>query len=101
MNKNIRPVTDKDNEIMEIVKTKKIFKGDNYCVDCKKNCRDDKKDYYMVKNYLWIKYGVDHAELCIDCLENRIGRKLNANDILVCEVTMNKNYYTREILLNA
>jgi len=69
------------------------------CVDCRKNCFHDDKDYYMIKNELWEKIGVGEKMLCMDCLESRIGRKLIEQDILVCPLTK-ENYYTSKILKN-
>lgn len=71
-----------------------------FCVDCNKNCINDDKDYYMVKNNLWKKIGVGEKMLCMDCLESRIGRKLIKKDILVCPLTnqfktKNKNGHSK------
>ena len=54
------------------------------CVDCGKDTFVDNKDYYMVTFDLWKKFGVGERVLCIDCMEDRLGHKLNKEDILDC-----------------
>lgn len=46
------------------------------CFDC------GEKDYdmYMVNTDIWNEYGTGRNTLCVDCLENRMGRKLTCND---------------------
>ncbi len=46
------------------------------CLDCKVDTGEI-DEYYMVKNKVWKKAGVDKVDiLCIGCLEERIGRTL-------------------------
>lgn len=71
---------------------------DRLCNDCNKDLLLDYKDYYSVTDELWDKYGVGKKELCMDCFETRIGRKLTYKDIKVCVLTVCSNYYTRAIL---
>ena len=68
------------------------------CKDCGKDCFIDDKDYYMVNHEMWNKYGVGTDMLCMDCMEERIGHKLTANDILRCPLTESFNPYTKAIL---
>lgn len=70
------------------------------CKDCGKDTSVDDKDYYMVTNEVWEKYGFGRKKgmLCMDCLEERMGRKLQKKDILICSVTTEWNYYTASIL---
>ena len=53
------------------------------CVDCHKEIKVDTKDYYMVHDNIW-EEGVQEEErenlLCLDCLEKRLGRKLEIKD---------------------
>lgn len=56
------------------------------CSDCKKNCHRIERDYYMVKNRLWRKYGVRKNVLCMDCFEFRLGRQLKKSDFIKCFV---------------
>jgi hypothetical protein len=51
---------------------------------CCHDCDDDDIEYYMVQNDLWEKYGCGLGMLCIDCLEERIGRKLTVEDFTDC-----------------
>jgi hypothetical protein len=54
------------------------------CLDCKEETtfRADKADeYYMVHNALWLKaHPARDGKLCIGCLEQRLGRRLKADD---------------------
>lgn len=68
------------------------------CKDCGKKCNVNSKDYYMVTNELWEKHGVVKGMLCMDCIEVRIGRKLEKFDIMPCRVTEISNPYTQAIL---
>lgn len=42
------------------------------------------EDYYMVKAKLWKRYGNGNGDLCMGCLEKRMGRKLTRNDFTDC-----------------
>jgi len=76
-----------------------ILKDPNeICKDCQKDCFLDGKDYFMVQHDIWKKYGVGLGLLCMSCMEERIGRKLIKDDILVCHVTTHWNPYTSKIL---
>jgi hypothetical protein len=59
------------------------------CVDCGS---DTKKfsEYYSVTNKIWADAGMraDGGQLCIGCLEVRLGRKLYRPDFLKCHSTM-------------
>jgi hypothetical protein len=44
------------------------------------DCGHDYDEYYMVRNDIWKARGVGSGELCIGCLEKRIGRQLNQQD---------------------
>ena len=72
---------------------------DASCHDCGKDTFANDKDYYMVKDDLWKEHGVGKGFLCIDCLEQRLGRKLELEDILLCPLTTLFNPYTRNIIL--
>ena len=71
------------------------------CKGCSKDCFLDDKDYYMIKHELWDKHGVGLGMLCMDCIEERLGHKLTADDILICPLTTHMNYYTKKILNDA
>ncbi len=51
------------------------------CADCPV---DTSKigEYYMVTHNLWRAHGAGRGMLCIACLENRMGRKLDTYDFL-------------------
>jgi hypothetical protein len=47
-------------------------------------------EFYMVDDELWEKYGVHHhGQLCIGCLEERLGRKLTPADFT--DATLNSD----------
>ncbi len=76
------------------------------CADCGTDMHADieddphpNKNYYMVTNKVWRKYG-DEPGLCMNCLEERMGRPLKANDLRDC-VLNHMNTYTKEIINNS
>lgn len=71
------------------------------CVDCDKDTlNSSSKDYYMVTDKLWDKYGVGERMLCMECMETRIGHKLTPEDISDCSINTCINEYTMNILKN-
>jgi hypothetical protein len=58
------------------------------CLDCSADTSTRGiQEYYMIHKPLWLQANPqDDGMLCIGCLENRIGRKLNANDFISCPV---------------
>lgn len=71
------------------------------CGNCRKSCRKDPRDYYMVKDHIWIKAnGQKKGMLCMDCLEQGLGRKLRYEDIKLCTITESYNPYTMDIIEN-
>jgi len=80
-----------------IKKTENIF----LCVDCSIDTGLHgwgDKNYYMVTDDIWKKYGVGEQMLCIDCLEKRMGRKLTKDDFTLCQLNTQHNPYTKSIL---
>lgn len=70
------------------------------CNDCGKNCFLDEKDYYMLHSPLFFRLnGSLKGMLCMDCVEKKLGRKLSADDIRICPLTIEQGRYTRNILL--
>jgi hypothetical protein len=59
------------------------------CLDCKRNCYD-LGDYYMVHDAVWAASGGGEGQLCIDCLEGRIGRRLTFYDFRLTEGIANR-----------
>lgn len=53
---------------------------EEYHLGCCAICGDEDIDYYMVKNEIWEQFGVKTRMMCIPCLEEKIGRKLTAED---------------------
>jgi hypothetical protein len=57
------------------------------CLDCKEETsfRADKADeWYMVHDALWLQaHPAREGKLCIGCLEQRLGRRLKAEDFTV------------------
>lgn len=43
-------------------------------------------EFYMVTKELWTQFGAETGYLCIGCLEQRLGRELNAADFTDCEI---------------
>jgi hypothetical protein len=41
---------------------------------------------------------MNNGMLCMSCAESRLGRKLQKEDILVCRLTTEDNFYTGAIL---
>lgn len=69
------------------------------CDKCDKDCYIDDRDYYMLQHALWKKIAINvDGMLCMDCVENILGRKLMKKDILPCTVTKKWNPYTAAIL---
>jgi DNA-directed RNA polymerase subunit RPC12/RpoP len=86
------------------------------CKDCKKDVFVDDKDWYMVTADVWNTYGlggsVDLGDgrwqnvdpkkpsgyLCMTCMEERLGRKIQKEDLLDCPLNTTFNYYTKSIL---
>ena len=67
------------------------------CFDCSKDTLLNVKDYYMITNELWIKYGVENNMLCMNCIEKRLGHKLRKEDLTDCSLNY-FNPYTLKIL---
>lgn len=70
----------------------------NHCFDCEKRILP--KGWFMVKDPLWQKYGVEDKFLCMDCFEKRLGRKMDAKDLTKCFVNQKVNPVTIRILSN-
>ena len=51
------------------------------CDDCGKNLATN-HEYYMVKDDIWEEAGMENGtgDLCINCLEDRLGRELTYKD---------------------
>ena len=65
------------------------------CIDC-----DEKivREYYMVQHELWAEYvgHPDAGQLCIGCLEGRMGRQLVPADFLDCPLSrLDSSYQPR------
>lgn len=59
------------------------------CFDCGVDVQDE---YYMVRRDLWDKwaksYDEQQAEICVGCLEHRVGRRLTPFDFTNCSVNV-------------
>ena len=68
----------------------------------KKTCHDCGSrmtgEYYMVHDEIWEHAGVGKSDLCIGCLETRIGRQLQPDDF--AEVPVNDGHRASDRLLN-
>src|ERR1035437_6035117 len=67
------------------------------CFDCKKDVHKNPRDYYMVTSKIWAEHGAGREELCMSCLEKRMGRRLDRSDILECSVSTEWNPYTKNV----
>lgn len=57
--------------------------SDGRCVLCRRRYRG-----YMVHAALWAVCGLGTAELCLPCLEHRMGRRVDVCDLLLCPLTL-------------
>lgn len=74
----------------------------NWICPCGKNCLEGEHDYYMLNHDIWIQInGKKDGMLCMNCVEEKLGRKLEANDILPCYLTLFENEYTKDIMLKS
>lgn len=69
--------------------------GDCYCYDCGMDL-EEIKQYFMVKDHLWQKYGVGKNMLCMDCFEKKIGRRLLLDDFSYTSVNAIYLAFNRE-----
>lgn len=72
------------------------------CLDCKVDTHLI-NEYYILKDNIWLETGVGKhdGKLCIGCVENRIGRKLNKNDFLDIQLNFTNDVCPRsERLIN-
>ena len=54
------------------------------CIDCAA-CTNCIYEYYMVTDQVWLEaHPNDNGKLCIGCLEQRLGKKLAADDFTAC-----------------
>lgn len=69
------------------------------CVDCGKDTWDNPRDYYMVKDKVWNKYGLRDVRgmICVGCFESRLGHKLKITEITLCPLNF-ENPYTVKII---
>lgn len=58
------------------------------CDDCGKSTINE---YYMLKDEVWNSIGTKQTNLCVDCCEKRLGRKLNKNDFMDIELNFWEN----------
>ena len=58
------------------------------CVDCEVDTIDRAHtwDYYMVRNNLWLQFGVGKNMLCLGCFAQRLGRPLEASDFTLAPI---------------
>lgn len=59
-----------------------------FCADCGLDTYSSSlQEYYMVKDIVWNRAKLtSDGFLCIGCLENRLGRKLNSKDFKRCRL---------------
>lgn len=59
------------------------------CDECSVNCAETYEDF-MVQHELWLSVCKKKEVLCVGCLEERLGRKLNKHDFLFVPIN---NYF--------
>lgn len=62
------------------------------CKDCKIDTYQGDKNYYMVRKDIWEAHGADKGMLCIDCLEQRLGRPLKGVDFTNAPINYMNSY---------
>jgi hypothetical protein len=68
------------------------YLGSTDCRWCGANT-SDLNEWYMVKDFIWRRYGPADGCLCIGCLEDRMGRRLRTGDFK--DVPLNKPEHSR------
>ena len=68
------------------------------CLDCKVDTGKI-KEHYFIKTDVWLSVA-QNGMLCINCLENRLGRKLNKHDFTDCFINDPKHNSMSHMLLN-
>ena len=72
------------------------------CMECSKDTFQDNKDYYMVTDAVWKAIAKDvEGMMCMDCVEESLGHKLKAEEIMMVPLSTMFNDYTRSILIEA
>lgn len=62
-----------------------------FCLDCNEHTGEI-NEYYMVHDHLWVLNVPEyHGMMCIGCLEDRLGRKLNPEDFTDCPLNQTKD----------
>jgi hypothetical protein len=65
------------------------------CQFCGKDTRKNSKDYYMLTPELWGIITRDlNGFMCMDCVEDKLGRNLQREDITACPQNVFNNLYT-------
>jgi len=65
------------------------------CLDCNVSTHEI-NEYYILKNQLWANVHPDNkGMLCIGCVEDRLGRKLNKDDFLECPLNSEHNMFKK------
>lgn len=90
--------------------TLRYFRADRFidssahlCHDCGYNTLESNKDYYMVHNEVWQRYGLGQQPgmLCVSCLEMRMGHPLLAHQLTAAPINTLLNPFTRSLLQKA
>lgn len=63
------------------------------CKDCGDDTRDENINDFVVKDFLWKKYGCP-GRLCVHCFQKRMGRRLKASDFKDLKLN-DRNPYVR------
>lgn len=71
--------------------------GGSDCVWCGVDTHEI-HEYYMVTNKVWKRYGPANGQLCIGCLEDQMGRKLQPRDFTKVQVNTGPDWTRSERL---
>jgi hypothetical protein len=69
------------------------------CLDCRMHMRGS-GEYYVVTDKVWkeavgMSRKADKSELCIGCLESRLGRQLTRDDFTACDVNYDVRFWPK------
>jgi superfamily II helicase len=68
------------------------------CNCCGKDTFKDNKDYFMLTDEVWLTIAKDDEILCWNCAEEKLGRKIEANDLNRSFLTLFENKVSKKII---
>ena len=103
VHKNGYLVCDNNGTVRYFRGTRFIDSTGHLCRDCGYNTLESDKDYYLVHDAIWQRYGLGQQPgmLCVNCLEKRMGHPLLADQLTGAPINTLLNPFTRSLLLAA